>query len=718
VKRVRKVLPWGSALLLLTLLVATSSAAAAQGTAVILADPGDPYHSLAQEMAAAEGLPLVEGLEEALAREPVYLLWVVSPAFLSDQALVEFGLAMRSRVSAVSTGIITGSTPERARALWQRASLAGGEEVYAANAANPAGHIEAEILGPAGDSRPLTKKAFLASLAAADYLTFTGHGSWSALFLEEGVAVRAADLPSLGPVVLATGSCNTFRPWEEGSLALAFVDRGAAAYAGFAYSPNEGFLLGEFDGLPLRYTWPEFPIGHAIQAQNRGALAGFAAFPYYSLLGDPRLALQAEAPYRLVDDRAEGDERIQRYSGAPAGVIPVRLPGGARYSFVEVEGLTAGWQGEPFYNARLQMVDVGADKFLLLDHGGGDFVLRLRHRPSWMWVVGDVVLDSLDNTLLYLQDHEGDLMFFTAGCLALLPVLFHLGRKRGRAALRSLVAAVLFGLGAAFLHTLYALARLDAVTITSKNVALSALAPASTFLLVTCTALLFMHARSPWGRAVALALGTLPALAPAVLLLGVVGGGNLLVGGRLGTGLWNYRMALQPLIALPLLGLPLAGSLAVLRRAGGGGPVPITGSPRRLAAPSAGDVPRVERAALMARILFAVNAVAWILLGIAGVMRLRLAAPVGTGLPWAVAILMFGNAAAMAWFAWALGRRRALWYWAAVALVVANILLSVTDQFGLLDMLVLLVDAVLLILLLAARARFLPVQRYEKMGRQ
>ncbi|MDX9830250.1 MAG: hypothetical protein RBU35_08315, partial [Anaerolineae bacterium] len=55
--------------LLLVLLWATCSAAEAQETAVILADPADPYHTLAREMAAAEGLPLVESLDEALARE-------------------------------------------------------------------------------------------------------------------------------------------------------------------------------------------------------------------------------------------------------------------------------------------------------------------------------------------------------------------------------------------------------------------------------------------------------------------------------------------------------------------------------------------------------------------------------------------------------------------------------------------------------------------------
>ncbi len=578
--------------LLLVLLWATCSAAEAQETAVILADPADPYHTLAREMAAAEGLPLVESLDEALAREPVYLLWVVSPDHLSDEVLVAFGLAMRGREPAISTGIISGNSMEQARALWQRASEVRGAEVYAANSANPAGHRKAEILGPEGSRQPLTKSRFLASLAAADYLTFTGHGSQTTLYLEEGVAVRAADLPRLGPVVVATGSCNTFRLWEENSLALALVSRGAAAYAGFAYSPNEGYLLGEFEGLPLRYTWPEFPAGHAIQVQNQGTLAGFASFPYYYLLGDPRLALQAEAPYQLVEDRAEDGGRIQRYAGAPAGVVPVRVAGGARYSFVEVEGVTAGWEGQLFYNARLQMADVGPDKFLLFEHQGGDFVLRLRPEPSWLWVVGDTLLDSLDNTLLFLQDHGGAMMFLAAAGLLLLLALFWQARRGGdrAATLRRLGLAALPGLAAAALHAVYALARIDALTITSKNVGLSILFPASTFVVVTCGAFLFLHARSWRGRAFALAVGTLPALAPAVLLFAVMTVlDELVLGSRLGTGPWNNRMALQALITLPVLALPLAAGLALLLRwdrgaRGRGAPVPPSRRP--------GEIPR------------------------------------------------------------------------------------------------------------------------------
>jgi len=298
-----------SALVLFGLLLLAAVPAPAHAPAqevkdtLILADPTDPYYPLAGEIAGAESLPVVHTLDQVMSQQPAFLLWVVSPDHLSDQVMIEFGLAMRGRSRAISTGIISGTTLQDARALWQRSAEAKGEWVVAVNAANPSGNIQADIADLSGEGavhHPLTKANLIQSLQRTDYLTFTGHGSGRYLRLDDDTTLRAGDLTALPPLVVATGSCNTFRPWEDNSIALAFARRGAAAYAGFAYSPNEGYLMGEFEGLPFRYTWPDFPIGHAVQAQNRGTLQGFASLPYYFLLGDPRTSLQDEAPYRLM----------------------------------------------------------------------------------------------------------------------------------------------------------------------------------------------------------------------------------------------------------------------------------------------------------------------------------------------------------------------------------------------------------------------------------
>jgi hypothetical protein len=180
----------------------TSGSAVAQtpgrDDTLILADPADPYYALAQEIAQREALPIVPTLDETLARDPTFVLWVVSPGFLSDQVMVDFGLALRQRPSAVSVGIISGMTLDDARTLWLRAPQAEAGRVFAANALNPAGNIEAELIefGQEGrTTQPLSLANLLESLPAAGYFTFSGHGGSSYLRLEGDTKLQTGQIP-------------------------------------------------------------------------------------------------------------------------------------------------------------------------------------------------------------------------------------------------------------------------------------------------------------------------------------------------------------------------------------------------------------------------------------------------------------------------------------------------------------------------------------------
>jgi hypothetical protein len=103
-------------------------------------------------------------------------------------------------------------------------------------------------------------------------------------------------------------------------------------------------------------------------------------------------------------------------------------------------------------------------------------------------------------------------------------------------------------------------------------------------------------------------------------------------------------------------------------------------------------------------ILFVVNAAIWIALGISTLVRME-----GQGMAaWVLAGLMFGNAGAMLLSGWGLGKEKRGFFYLAVAVLAANIVLSVTDEFGLFDLMVLLIDLGLLALLIASRTRYLP----------
>ncbi|HEY9088932.1 MAG TPA: hypothetical protein VIO36_12240 [Anaerolineaceae bacterium] len=558
--------------LFLPFLVTQPAAAQARATEycdlVVLSDPADPYYPLAQEIAAAEGVLLANSLPQALDCGPVHLAWVVSPAFLSDTAFIQFGQAMLGQPSAVSTGIITASTLDGARALWQRAADAGAERSLAVNAENPAAHIyQGRILG--GDleeERPLTLDSLRSVLAEADYLTYTGHGSSSYLRLDEETTLTAANVPALDGLVIGTGSCQTVRPWNEGSISLAFVDQGAAAYVGFAYSPNEGFLIGEFSGLPFRYTWPGFTLGQVVQAQNRGTLQGYASIPYQYLLGDPRVALQTGPPYRVEADVQAGLWREVRLSGLPAGVVPVRIRGGAEYAFVQVVGITAAADGDPFYNSRMQSANIRGDRFLLVEQPGGSLTLRLRERAPFYWYPVDMLLDAFDDTFIFSPQSQGDVL----GLAVCIPMLLWVGWQalQKRLTRKKVLLAVCAGVGAAVLQAGYSWLRLDDVTIISKTVVFSPLSVLAAFLLALCGALIFFQARRWPGRLAGVLAATFFSWAAAVTGLVVIGLGNQLAFvPKLGVPLYNYSIGLMPLLAFAVTGPLAALAFAGLRQA-------------------------------------------------------------------------------------------------------------------------------------------------------
>jgi hypothetical protein len=245
--------------------------------------------------------------------------------------------------------------------------------------------------------------------------------------------------------------------------------------------------------------------------------------------------------------------------------LPLLIPGGADYAFVEVPGVTAAWEGDAFYNARLQMADIRDDKVLLVAHDGGDITVNLRRRPSLLWVMGDALLDALDDALLYRPQTGGAAVALVAGGLALLAAAWAWRKTRPPA--RHLGLALLTGLGFAALHGLYALLRRNQVTVTSKTVALEPLALLGACLLGACGAALFLGARSWRGRVVGVGVASCGTWAPAVFSLGIIVVSNLVFfRPELGTSLYNYALGLLPLIAFGLEALLFGLVFSLLER--------------------------------------------------------------------------------------------------------------------------------------------------------
>ncbi len=517
---------------------------------VVLAHRDSPYRSLAQQIAALESIPVVESLTEALTLEPAFLLWVVAPTELSDVAVTAFNRTLERASPRPAAGLITASTVARARGLYERARVARGdrtatvlgEDVFTAAA------LVVETTADRRQSRPLARTAdILGFLTNVDYVHYSGHGGngyWRPVPNER---FAAHDVPRLGPVIVSTMACQTTRMWEGGSIALRMVDEGAAAYSGFYYSPMAGFQIGEEDG-PFRYSWPQVPIGYVIEAMNVGAGKGYARTPFHLLLGDPRIALREQPPCRLLDHGESDGVRRVSCSDAPAGLVPLRIWGGARYAFVEIPGVTAVWRQEPFYNRRVQMAPIGEDLIVLVAHRGGDVRMALRRRPPLAWLAVDPLRDALDDLLVSKADrrHGGDAIALFLAAVAATGTVLRVRRKQlGRA---HMAAAGALGVVAGLLHAAYALARQPDVVVVAKDLVFSPLAAVGTGVLAACGALLFQAAASWRGRLLGLVTATSVGWIGGLIAVVMVSMTNSVIAARTGIGVWIYRADLHPFI--------------------------------------------------------------------------------------------------------------------------------------------------------------------------
>jgi len=102
-----------------------------------------------------------------------------------------------------------------------------------------------------------------------------------------------------------------------------------------------------------------------------------------------------------------------------------------------------------------------------------------------------------------------------------------------------------------------------------------------------------------------------------------------------------------------------------------------------------------------AQALFFLNAVVWLAFGILWLVDTAGRTPVQATTAWITGILMLGNVGAMLLSGIGLGTRRRHFFLFALAVLVVNLVLTLTDQVGLFDWITLGIDLVLLALLVA-----------------
>ncbi len=533
---------------------------------VVLSEPADPFVDLAREISQTENLPLVPTLEEALDYHPVFLLWVVSPDRLSDREFSRVGKTLMDRRAECSIGLLTGSTIEKARALWQRKINNNGSRL----AVIPRENTIHEFREGTAQSIPLTKQNLVESFQKSSCVTYAGHASASHWKISENEILTAEDIPELPPVLINALACQTLKIWRKDSIALRFVDQGAAAYLGYVHSPL-GHALGEPMGFPLLHTWPEFPIGHVMQVQNHGMLQGFLQWPFYFILGDPRQSFQTDRPYEVTDDTVEQNRRIIKYRNTPAGVLPVMIPDAAEYSYVEILDVGSAGMNDPFFNPYVQMTNIGQDKYLLFEQPGGDFSVILRRNPPILWQVYNPIITALDQSM-FIYHAEGSVIFnYVLVVLFILLPSIYLWRQRIN--LRSLEpAAIGAGLSLTIFRGLYACFRHEHIStmlagrLRTMDVAfeINVSFLIITFLLACCGMLLYKTVKSRWMKALALLIATAPSWILAIFWLGMCLFINIMAQREYGIGLYGYGQGIMALITFGVEMIILALILLVI----------------------------------------------------------------------------------------------------------------------------------------------------------
>ncbi|MBN2394132.1 MAG: hypothetical protein JXR84_25595 [Anaerolineae bacterium] len=498
---------------------------------VVLTEPDDPYAALADEIAQAEQAVRLHVLEELKSVDAAYVIYVASPAWLSESKLMALSTLSLTTGRYPAVGIISGSTPAQARALWLRGAEVRASRGFVASASDVNARLDtAQIWELTADpiiTRLLTKANLLHTLEEADYFYWARHVGSRTWFWYEGESpmdsqeLTGDELPVLGPVVIHTPSCRSFVPWTENSIALAFVDHGAAAYLGHLYAPiSSGYFIGHLYTLPGYDTWPGIPMGVLAQIQNRASERAFASQPFMFMLGDPRIALQTSAPYTITSDVSQGNRRvIQGYwksSATTPGILPLRIPDGAAYPFIQVKGIGAVADDGPFYNGNIQTLNVQGDKAVLIVHPEGTFEVTLRAAVPPLWREADALRDAFELVWCTIAPLQTPLGFVPLALLLVVGIIKLIRKKP----LRPYSPVVSIGAGWATLQLVFCLLRAGNVSVSSYAISPTPVALGFAFVgtsaCVTLGLVWMLGTRKSLGKL----LGWMVCLAPTLALLG------------------------------------------------------------------------------------------------------------------------------------------------------------------------------------------------------
>lgn len=494
---------------------------------VIISDPHDVYQSLAKTISESEGLALTENLTQAIAYRPKYILWVAAPQNIDEATLWSTGDILKNMDYYPAIGFISGGTIEAAERLWQNGRMIrNGENFLGSDVEIDQGVLTPVIVDlnqPAADPIPLTLDNLVETLQKSDYFYWVRHVSatrwmWSTTSENHGedTNLTAAEIPALNPLVVETPSCGSFQPWKEDSIALGFINQGAAAYIGHVHTTvvSNSFIMRHGFFVPGMSAWEEFPLGIMAQVRNRTEARVSASTPLNFMLGDPRAYLSAEQPYTITSDEIKNNTRLIHGTTDFHGYLAVKVADGARYNFTRVTGLTAAGESDFFFNNDLQTLNLGGDKYLIFFQDGENFEIILQQKTPWYWPIWDGLVDALDYNWVTMNTvYSPFSLVFAAVLIFLLAVKTRRKNQSGKT-LKDYRACFAAGVLLAIVHVAYVLLRSGRYTVSADAVGYTLvqllLGFAGTASAAAAGLVLAYDARKTIGRLIGLTIAILP----------------------------------------------------------------------------------------------------------------------------------------------------------------------------------------------------------------
>ncbi|MEA3440642.1 MAG: hypothetical protein U9R58_10200 [Chloroflexota bacterium] len=110
---------------------------------------------------------------------------------------------------------------------------------------------------------------------------------------------------------------------------------------------------------------------------------------------------------------------------------------------------------------------------------------------------------------------------------------------------------------------------------------------------------------------------------------------------------------------------------------------------------------------MVIRWMFCIQALVWIIFGAFNLVKGVDSTSEMANMSWIMSVIMFGFACLLIWVGWSIGRMDQRFFFIGLIVLGLTIILTVTDEFGVFDLIILVLNVVTFALLIMARSKSL-----------